>query len=156
MRIAQIYEGTNGIQALDLVGRKIIANRGEYLTAFTQQIREQVNQPETLYRTEVLSAVARLESVSQWLLEKAADNKNEVGAASVEYLHLFGYVAYAWMWSRMATAAQKNHAQEPEFYSAKLATADFYFSRMLPRTLSLEASIKAGSQPLYGLAAEQF
>ncbi len=56
----------------------------------------------------------------------------------------------------MATAAQKNHAQEPEFYSAKLATADFYFSRMLPRTLSLEASIKAGSQPLYGLAAEQF
>ncbi len=156
VRIAQIYEGTNGIQALDLVGRKIIANRGEYLTAFTQQIREQVNQPETLYRTEVLSAVARLESVSQWLLEKAADDKNEVGAASVEYLHLFGYVAYAWMWSRMATAAQKNHAQEPDFYSAKLATADFYFSRMLPRTLSLEASIKAGSEPLYGLAAEQF
>ena len=143
VRIAQIYEGTNGIQALDLVGRKIIANRGESLTAFTQQIRKQVNQPETLYRTEVLSAVARLESVSQWLLEKAANNKNEVGAASVEYLHLFGYVAYAWMWSRMATAAQKNHAQEPDFYSAKLATADFYFSRMLPRTLSLEASIKA-------------
>ena len=156
VRIAQIYEGTNGIQALDLVGRKIVANRGEYLKAFTQRIREQVSQPETLYSAEVLSAVARLESVSQWLLEKAADNKNEVGAASVEYLHLFGYVAYAWMWSRMATAAQKNHAQEPVFYSAKLATADFYFSRMLPRTLSLEASIKAGSQPLYGLAAEQF
>ena len=156
VRIAQIYEGTNGIQALDLVGRKIVANRGQYLTAFTQRIREQVSQPETLYSAEVLSAVARLESVSQWLLEKAADDKNEVGAASVEYLHLFGYVAYAWMWSRMATAAQKNHAQEPDFYSAKLATADFYFSRMLPRTLSLEASIKAGSEPLYGLAAEQF
>ncbi len=77
VRIAQIYEGTNGIQALDLVGRKIIANRGESLTAFTQQIREQVNQPETLYRTEVLSAVARLESVSQWLLEKAANNRTK-------------------------------------------------------------------------------
>ena len=156
VRIAQIYEGTNGIQALDLVGRKLVANRGAYLQAFTQRIREQVSQPDTLYSAEVLSAVERLESVSQWLLEQAAENKNEIGAASVEYLHLFGYVAYAWMWSRMASAAQKNHAQEPDFYSAKLATADFFFSRMLPRTLALEASITAGSQSLYGLAAEQF
>ncbi len=156
VRIAQIYEGTNGIQALDLVGRKLVANRGAFLQTFTQRIREQVSQPDTLYSAEVLSAVERLESVSQWLLDQAADNKNEIGAASVEYLHLFGYVAYAWMWSRMASAAQNNHAQEPDFYSAKLATADFFFSRMLPRTLALEASIKAGSQSLYGLAAEQF
>lgn len=156
VRIAQIYEGTNGIQALDLVGRKLVANRGAFLQTFTQRIREQVSQPDTLYSAEVLSAVERLESVSHWLLEQAADNKNEIGAASVEYLHLFGYVAYAWMWSRMASAAQNNHAQEPDFYRAKLATADFFFSRMLPRTLALEASIKAGSQSLYGLAAEQF
>jgi hypothetical protein len=60
------------------------------------------------------------------------------------------------MWSRMASTAQKNHEQDPDFYTAKLATAHFYFSRMLPRILSLEASIKAGSQPLYGLAAEHF
>ncbi|QEY59737.1 acyl-CoA dehydrogenase [Pseudomonas sp. C27(2019)] len=156
VRIAQIYEGTNGIQALDLAGRKLVANNGAFLKTFTRRIREQISQPDILYSAEVLCAVERLESVSQWLLEHAAEDKNEIGAASVEYLHLFGYVAYAWMWSRMANTAQKNHAQDPEFYSAKLATADFYFSRMLPRTLSLEASIKAGSRPLYGLAAEQF
>ncbi|HZJ93174.1 MAG TPA: acyl-CoA dehydrogenase C-terminal domain-containing protein, partial [Thiopseudomonas sp.] len=156
VRIAQIYEGTNGIQALDLVGRKLVANRGAFLKTFTRSIREQLSQPDTLYAAEVLTAVERLESVSQWLLEQAANNKNEVGAASVEYLHLFGYVAYAWMWSRMATTAQKNHAQDPDFYAAKLATADFYFSRMLPRTLALEASVKAGSESLYALAAEHF
>ena len=156
VRIAQIYEGTNGIQALDLVGRKLVANRGAFLKTFTRSIREQLSQPNTLYAAEVLAAVERLENVSQWLLEQAAVNKNEVGAASVEYLHLFGYVAYAWMWSRMATTAQANHAQDPDFYAAKLATADFYFARMLPRTLGLEASIKAGSQSLYGLAAELF
>lgn len=156
VRIAQIYEGTNGIQALDLLGRKIIANRGEYLNAFTHSIREQVSTPGTLYTDEVLTAVERLEHISQWLLREAENNSNEVGAASVEYLHLFGYVAYAWMWSRMASTAQKNHAQDPDFYDAKLATAAFYFSRILPRTLSLEASIKAGSDSLFGLNAEQF
>ena len=156
VRIAQIYEGTNGIQALDLLGRKIVANQGQYLQALLSTIRTQVSQPDTLYAAEVLSALARLDSVSQWLLSQAAVDKNEVGAASVEYLHLFGYVIYAWMWSRMASTAQKNHAQDPDFYNAKLATADFYFARMLPRVLSLEASIKAGSQPLYSLAAEHF
>lgn len=156
VRIAQIYEGTNGIQALDLVGRKLVANRGAFLTTLTRSIREQVSPPETLYRAQVLSAVERLESVSQWLIAQAAENKNEIGAASVEYLHLFGYVVYAWMWSRMANTAHQNQANEPEFYAAKLATADFYFSRILPRTLSLEASIKAGSHTLYGLTAEQF
>ncbi len=83
VRIAQIYEGTNGIQALDLVGRKLVANRGAFLKTFTSSIREQLSQPNTLYAAEVLAAVERLESVSQWVLEQATDNKNEVGAASV-------------------------------------------------------------------------
>jgi len=74
----------------------------------------------------------------------------------VEYLHLFGYVAYAYMWARMAAVAQNKQAEDEAFYGGKLATAEFFFARLLPRTLSLEASIRAGSQPLYGLAAEQF
>ena len=98
----------------------------------------------------------RLEDLSDWLEDQAANNRNEIGAASVEYLHLFGYVAYAYMWSRMAATAQASQAQEPAFYDAKLATARFYFDRMLPRVLSLQASIRAGSASLYTLAAEQF
>lgn len=156
VRIAQIYEGTNGVQALDLAGRKLVANQGQYLQRLTAVIRQQVTQPGVLYAVEVLAAVERLESVSQWLLQRGAADKNEIGAASVEYLHLFGYVAYAWMWSRMATVAQQNQKQDPAFYAAKLATAEFYFRRMLPRTLGLEASILAGSASLYGLDADGF
>ena len=83
-------------------------------------------------------------------------NPNEIGAASVEYLHLFGYVAYAWLWARMADVAQGSLSAEPEFYTAKLATARFYFERILPRTLSLERSIRAGSEPLFELQACSF
>jgi hypothetical protein len=79
-----------------------------------------------------------------------------VGAAAVEYLHLFGYVAYAYMWARMAAVAETKRADDQAFYTGKLATAGFFFSRLLPRTLGLEASIRAGSSALYDLAAEQF
>ncbi|WP_095144162.1 acyl-CoA dehydrogenase C-terminal domain-containing protein [Pseudomonas sp. Irchel s3b6] len=156
VRIAQIYEGTNGIQALDLLGRKVMANGGEGLRSFTAQIREFASQADAPFASPLLDAVQRLENTSDWLLTQAKGSPNEVGAASVEYLHLFGYVAYAWMWARMAVVARQHHAQEPAFYSAKLATAEFYFSRLLPRTLGLEACIRAGSAPLYGLSAEQF
>ena len=74
----------------------------------------------------------------------------------MEYLHLFGYVAYAYMWARMAAVAQSKRSGDDAFYGGKLATAEFFFTRLLPRTLTLEASIRAGSAALYGLAAEQF
>ncbi|AKX59857.1 acyl-CoA dehydrogenase [Thiopseudomonas alkaliphila] len=156
VRIAQIYEGTNGIQALDLAGRKVVSNGGEFVKIFANLVRESVAQPGTLYAKETLEALERLEKVTNWLINEAAQNPNEVGAASVEYLHLFGYTAYAWMWSRMATAAQAKIAEDEAFYSGKLATASFYFQRLMPRTLGLEASICAGSTSLYELAAEQF
>ncbi len=156
VRIAQIYEGTNGIQALDLTGRKVVANGGEYVRDFAQIVREHIAQPNTLYASEVEQALQRLEKVTAWLLEHAAKNPNEIGAASVEYLHLFGYTAYAWMWSRMATAAEQNKAQEPTFYHAKLGTAEFFFKHLMARTLGLEASICAGSDSLFNLSAEQF
>ncbi len=104
----------------------------------------------------MLSAVARLESVSQWLLEKAANNKNEVARACVEYLHLFGYVAYAWMWSRMATAAQKNHAQDRSFIAPNWPLLIFISVVCCHARFSLEASIKAGSQPLYRFLTNSF
>ena len=156
VRIAQIYEGTNGIQALDLLGRKVIANGGESLRLFTGQIREFASQPDKPYASELLDAVARLEQVSDWLQVRAKANPNETGAACVEYLHLFGYVAYAWLWARMADVAQRSHSADPGFYGAKLATAQFYFSRLLPRTLSLEQGIRAGSESLFELDASHF
>ena len=156
VRIAQIYEGTNGIQALDLLGRKVIANEGVTLQLFTRQIRDFAALPGTPYANPLLEAVQRLEDVSDWLRAQATLNPNEIGAASVEYLHLFGYVAYAWLWARMADVAQRAREAEPAFYDAKLATASFYFSRVLPRTLSLEQTIRAGSESLFELDAASF
>ncbi|MBJ2258620.1 acyl-CoA dehydrogenase C-terminal domain-containing protein [Pseudomonas psychrophila] len=156
VRIAQIYEGTNGIQALDLLGRKVIANGGASLRMFTAQVRDFASSPGKPYASELLDAVRRLEDVSDWLQARAKVNPNETGAACVEYLHLFGYVAYAWLWARMADVAQRSMEAEPAFYSAKLATAKFYFSRMLPRTLSLEHTIRTGSESLYELDAASF
>ena len=156
VRIAQIYEGTNGIQALDLLGRKVVANGGVALRQFTHEIRVFADQPDAKYSVPLLDAVERLENLSNWLQEQAKTNPNEVGAASVEYLHLFGYVAYAYLWARMAQVAESKRGEDEAFYGAKVATAQFYFSRLLPRTLSLEQSIRAGSASLYGLDAEQF
>jgi hypothetical protein len=156
VRIAQIYEGTNGIQALDLLGRKVLADKGFALRQFTGEIRHFAHQPDAPYSTQLFDAVQRLEDLSDWLQDQAATNRNEVGAASVEYLHLFGYVAYAWLWARMAQVAKQKLHEDEGFYGAKIATANFYIHRLLPRILSLEQSIRAGSASLFGLSAEQF
>ena len=156
VRIAQIYEGTNGIQALDLLGRKVIANGGVALRLFTAQIREFATQPGKPYQHELLQAVQRLEDLSDWLQAQAKLNPNEIGAASVEYLQVFGYAAYAWLWARMADVAQGSLEADPAFYTAKLATARFYFKRLLPRIDSLEQSIRAGSESLFELDAASF
>ncbi|UVL63446.1 acyl-CoA dehydrogenase C-terminal domain-containing protein [Pseudomonas sp. B21-032] len=155
VRIAQIYEGTNGIQALDLLGRKVVADGGQALAAFAAQIR-QFSETEPPFRQPLLKALGELEDLSQWLCEQARHDPNAIGAASVEYLQLFGYVAYAYMWSRMAAVARDALVQDPAFYGAKLASAGFYFERLLPRTLSLHASIRAGSASLFELDAAQF
>ncbi|MDH4653702.1 acyl-CoA dehydrogenase C-terminal domain-containing protein [Pseudomonas sp. JS3066] len=156
VRIAQIYEGTNGIQALDLLGRKVVANGGAALKLFCADVRAFASQSATPYTTELLEALGRLEGASEWLLAQASRSPNEVGAASVEYLQLFGHVAYAWLWARMAAVAEARREEDEAFYGAKLATAEFFFRRLLPRTLALEASIRAGAEPLFGLSSEQF
>jgi alkylation response protein AidB-like acyl-CoA dehydrogenase len=154
VRIAQIYEGTNGIQALDLLGRKVVADGGANLRHFCALMRESATTGP--YAEELRSAIERLEATSGWLLEQARHNPTEIGAASVDYLHLFGYTAYAWLWARMDQLAEQRHAEEPDFYAGKRATAEFFFRRLLPRTLALEASIRAGGEVLYRLDAAQF
>ncbi|TDL97245.1 acyl-CoA dehydrogenase [Stutzerimonas stutzeri ATCC 17588 = LMG 11199] len=157
-RITQIYEGTNGIQALDLVGRKIVGSGGTMYQAFVDEIRAFVASAGTDLNefTEPLkAALDNLDELTAWVIDQAKANPNEIGAASVEYLHVFGYTAYAYMWARMAAVALAKQG-EGDFYQSKLGTARFYFARLLPRIHSLTASVKAGSDSLYLLEAAQF
>ena len=157
-RITQIYEGTNGIQALDLVGRKIVGSGGAFAKLFSDEIRAftaSAGAELAEFTGPLNAAVQNLEELTAWLLDRAKANPNEIGAASVEYLHVFGYTAYAYMWALMARAALGKEGQD-DFYASKLGTARFYFARLLPRIHSLTASVKAGSESLYLLDAAQF
>ncbi|VVQ22474.1 3-methylmercaptopropionyl-CoA dehydrogenase [Pseudomonas fluorescens] len=158
VRITQIYEGTNGIQSLDLAGRKIVGSGGALYRLFADEIRQfTANAGAELGEfTQPLNfAVDTLDELTAWLLDRAQGNPNEIGAASVEYLQVFGYTTYAYMWALMAKAAM-GKATEDAFYTSKLGTARFYFARLLPRIHSLSASVKAGSESLYSLDAAQF
>lgn len=158
VRITQIYEGTNGIQALDLVGRKIVGNGGAYYTLFADEIRQftaSAGSELAEFTKPLNAALDTLDELTHWVLDRSKDNPNEIGAASVEYLHAFGYTAYAYMWALMAKAALGKETQE-DFYASKLGTARFYFARLLPRIHSLSASVKAGSETLFLLDASQF
>ena len=157
VRITQIYEGTNGIQALDLVGRKVVGSGGAFYRLFSDEIRAFANDVSSdlgEFTAPLTAALDTLDGLTEWVLTRAAGNPQEIGAASVEYLQAFGYTAYAYMWARMAQAATAGG--EEAFYASKLGTARFYFARLLPRIHSLAASVRAGSESLYLLEAEQF
>ncbi|MEN9465980.1 MAG: hypothetical protein RL217_2161 [Pseudomonadota bacterium] len=158
LRITQIYEGTNGIQALDLVGRKVAANNGAFYKLFVADVQAFIdaqagNAKAAEFIAPLKAALTSLDDLTQWVIARSAGNPNEIGAASVEYLHAFGYTAFAFMWAKMAVVALAN---DGEFYDAKAATARFYMQRLLPRTQGLIAAVKGGSETLYGLSAEQF
>ncbi|MCJ8170339.1 acyl-CoA dehydrogenase C-terminal domain-containing protein [Atopomonas sediminilitoris] len=157
-RITQIYEGTNGIQSLDLMGRKIVGSGGSFYKHFADEIKAFIASADASlaeFTQPLQAAVANLDDLTAWVLEQAKQNPNEIGAASVEYLQVFGYTAYAYMWALMARASLGKEAEDA-FYQSKLGTARFFFARLLPRTQSLSASVKAGSESLYLLDAAQF
>ena len=160
VRIAQIYEGTNGIQALDLMGRKTVANGGAFFSVFADEIKDFIADSSAAEMAEFVqplqSALENLQQLTAQVIERSKANPNEVGAASVEYLHTFGYTAYAYMWARMAKVALAASAEDDGFYQAKLSTARFYFKRLLPRIHSLSESVRAGSDVLFELDAAQF
>ena len=159
-RIAQIYEGTNGIQALDLLGRKVGGSRGELLKPFMEEIATFLQgiagnsnwskEAETMQKS-----LQDLTSISEELLQKAATDENLVNSVAVEYLHLVGYISYGYMWLRMAVAAEQKQAEKP-YLASKVKTARFYFSRIMPRTHALLGAIKDGSESLYLHDDEQF
>ena len=159
LRITQIYEGTNGIQALDLMGRKIVGTNGSLFKLFEQDVNDFVaaqagNEAAAEFIEPLKAAMENLADLTQWVIDQAQSNPNEIGAASVEYLHTFGYAAYAYMWAKMAVIALPK--QDDSFYKAKVETARFYVKRLLPRYIGLTATVKGGSESLYGLTDEMF
>ncbi|MDP4532890.1 acyl-CoA dehydrogenase C-terminal domain-containing protein [Marinobacter salarius] len=162
VRITQIYEGTNGIQALDLMGRKVVLNQGRFFELFAQEVAEfiEINQTNTAvqpYLEPLAAALKQLESVTEYVIKSAAEDPNEVGAASVDYLDLFGLTALAYMWARIVkAAAPKADGDSFGFYSGKLKTARFYYDRLLPKTVSLAQAIFNGSDSIMTSTENEF
>lgn len=155
VRITQIYEGTNGVQALDLVGRKLTANSGATLKSFFDHAERLINETTEPELDEFVGpfrdARDRLQQVSAWVYQQMARDPMEAGAASSDYLRLFALTAMAFVWTRQAAVAHRRLAAgagRAKFYQAKLATARFFMTRMLPETLGLEAKIRAGAAPI--------
>lgn len=161
-RITQIYEGANGIQALDLMGRKVVGSEGRLYELFADDVAgfiEDNNADEQLrpYLESLAAALERLSDVTEHVIKQAAETPNAVGAASVDYLDLFGLTAIAYMWAKMVkAAAPKAEADTSGFYTGKLKTARFYFDRLLPKTVSLAEGIRSGSEAMMALSAEEF
>ncbi|WP_298633011.1 acyl-CoA dehydrogenase C-terminal domain-containing protein [uncultured Umboniibacter sp.] len=163
-RISTIYEGTTGIQGLDLLGRKVLGSGGELLKPLTKEIY--VFAKENLENEAIGGYSVKLQELTkEWgeltmhIGMLAMENPEEVGAASVDYLMYAGYVCMAYYWAQMAkTAAEKLAAgtSETAFYEAKLHTAKFYFARILPRTITLAATMKAPLDTLMDMDEEQF
>jgi alkylation response protein AidB-like acyl-CoA dehydrogenase len=163
-RISMLYEGTTGIQALDLLGRKVLMTQGELLKNFTKIIHTFIKgQADNDAMQEFTTPLATLNKEwAELTMEvgmKAMQDKDEVGAASVDYLMYSGYVTLGYFWARMAKVAQSKIAEgsgDSAFYQAKIDTARFYFARILPRTLSHAAMVKAGNGTLAAIDEQHF
>ncbi|MFC7160485.1 acyl-CoA dehydrogenase C-terminal domain-containing protein [Pseudidiomarina halophila] len=150
-RIAQIYEGTNGIQALDLLGRKVAGSRGELLKPLLEDIQAVLDEPVAELEAEyqqLAEAVKRVSAVTEKVLSQVGRDENVINSVAMEYLHLLGYVIYGYLWLRMAKAALPLTAERPHL-SSKVKTAKFFMARLLPRIESLAAAVEDGSQSLY-------
>jgi alkylation response protein AidB-like acyl-CoA dehydrogenase len=163
-RIAQIYEGTNAIQALDLVGRKLPMEGGRLVRRFFELVKadvEKANDDESTseFAKPVGEALYKLQKATMMLAERGFANPDEAGAAATEYLHLMGYTAVGWQWLHMATVAQRKLAAgegDTRFLESKLKTARFYFGRLMPETTTLLTAIQSGAAPIMSFGVEEF
>ncbi|HEY9537015.1 MAG TPA: acyl-CoA dehydrogenase C-terminal domain-containing protein [Kiloniellaceae bacterium] len=161
-RIAQIYEGANGIQALDLVGRKLGQNMGRLLRRFFHPVQAYVEagmtRPELAeFVAPLAKSLSRLQQSTLWIAQQGLKDPEEAGAAAADYLNLFAYTALAYLWARMAEAslAQKD-GDNAAFHEAKLATARFFFQRVLPRSSGHFSALMAGKAPLMAMKEAAF
>nr|WP_010132832.1 acyl-CoA dehydrogenase C-terminal domain-containing protein [Microbulbifer agarilyticus] len=163
-RISTIYEGTTGIQALDLLGRKVLMTQGELLRNFTKIVHkfcqaELDNEALAPFVTKLQELNKEWGDLTMNVGVKAMENPDEVGAASVDYLMYSGYAVQAYLWALAAKVANEKLAagtSEEDFYRSKVATARFYFDRILPRTATHAAAMQSGADNLMSLDAEHF
>ncbi len=162
-RIALIYEGTNGVQALDLVGRKLARNGGRALMTLNAEIDQFINNNKD---TESLSefmeglgnAKTKLIESTMWLMQNGMKDPNTAGAGSIDYMHMLGLATLAYMWAKMAVVAQAkiDDGSNEDFYPNKLITGRYFMLRMLPMMDSHLAKIKTGAKPMMALDAAAF
>jgi alkylation response protein AidB-like acyl-CoA dehydrogenase len=163
-RIGTLYEGTNGIQALDLIGRKVLGTRGELVRRMASLIVDfcgahSENAELKPYIAPLAAMVREWGELTQFVAAQANRNADEAGAAAVDYLQFSGYLCLAWCWARMAATAQdrlSGSTHEADFYRAKLATATFFFERLLPRARAHAEALRSGAGNVMSLDAAHF
>jgi hypothetical protein len=163
VRIALIYEGTNGVQALDLVGRKLAAKGGRGVMTFFQEVDQFIGENDgdagLKPFIEALAGVkAQLQDGTMWLMQNGLQNPDNAGAASTDYMHLFGLTGLAYMWALMVKAANAKIAagSSDPFFTTKIVTAKYFIERVLPDAGAHLAKLKTGSATLMALPAEAF
>jgi acyl-CoA dehydrogenase len=162
-RIAMIYEGANGIQALDLVGRKLPRDGGRAITTFFTEVggflkEHGANDAMKPYVGPLATSLQHLQQATMWLMQNALAKPDNAGAASTDYMHLFGLVGFGYMWARMAKVAQDKIAagDSSDRLKTKLVTGKFFMERMLPQTALHLTRITTGADSTMALSAEQF
>jgi hypothetical protein len=163
-RIAQIYEGTNGIQAMDLVGRKLSKDGGRAIRAFFELVDGEIAEAKAAgdpagVAAALESSLGELQRATMWLAQNGPADPNNAGAAAYPYMELMGLVSLGWMWMKMAAVSAKaleDGADDRAFHEAKLATAAFYASRELVEAPALRRKVEAGADSVMKLPAEAF
>jgi hypothetical protein len=160
-RINMIYEGTNTIQSLDLLGRKVLSDNGAKLKKFGKLVEafveeEGTNEAMQEFVNPLADLGGKVTKLTTEIGMKAFQNPDEVGAAAVDYLRVCGHLVFAYLWARMAKVALDKESSGDTFYVAKLATARFYFAKLLPETAGLIRSARAGAAPMMAFDAALF
>jgi len=164
-RIAMIYEGANGVQALDLVGRKLAQNGGRAVFAFFKAVDDFIaenknNEALKSFIEPLGRARADLETATMWFMENALTNADHAGAGSTPYMHLFGITGLAFMWAKMAKAATEKLAAaeggDKVFYETKIKTGRYYMEHVVPETATHLARVRHGADTMMSLAAGEF
>jgi len=163
-RIAMIYEGANGVQALDLVGRKLAADGGKHVMAFFEMVKAECKAHDGDARmapfTDALKAASKqMQAAGMFFMQNGMKNPNAALAGSYDFMHLMGHVCLGLMWTRMAKAsfaALDAGSDDPAFHETKIATGRYYMARQLPACATHLARIESGADPVMALAAEAF
>ena len=156
LRISQIYEGTNGVQSQDLIGRKTIKCGGEYISEYISEIRDFANSLDAdlnFIKDATLDAATEVESVTQYILEAARESHDFPNATAVDYLHAVGLLSFSYMFARIANAAKN---KEGEFYQNKLALARYFVQRILPELALRITKVKSGSDVIMNFSEDYF